>query len=592
MSGGLVAALLVAFVLPNALNVPQTPPQQTLEFAPVPPTDQDAPPPDTGSLSNLGMGSSNTGPAASVPDGPGPDAPPPPPPPPPPPGEEARPSTKNCVGSPPRQTEDPLSPPCVAHFDGDNGGATSPGVDASEIRVLFYFDGFADGGRMRTSRGYETVPGSQVFFDLSKPPPDDEFVYNRMLRLMQTYFNHRYQTYGRTVRFHVHYGEAWRGGEGHSPEQRQADAANGIAEIDPFAVISHAYQNADSYVAAVADAGRVVISGSNSCCGGVGRPQDFFRQFPGLLWSYEPSTEQRARMFTSYVCSKVVPHQVSFSGNDDHGEDRVLGLLRVEPGMYPDFDRYADLIREGVAACGGTIEKQASLVPCAYLCDVNGDRSIQAMADFKASGITTILWAGGNDNQYTRSAAAVDYRPEWVLAGDESTENTNLGHYMDQSVWQHARVVTTFPRVDDQALQPCAQAARETDPNSPNYDVYNFYCDFYVETRQLLTGIQVAGPKLTADAMDRGFHAIPDGPSDTPYVPACFYDPLDYSCVKDAQAQWWDPNGTDPANGQPGCYRMMEGGRRYTAGNWPPGDVEAQRAADDPCNYQGFNIVQ
>src|SRR5205807_1613108 len=52
------------------------------------------------------------------------------------------PSTKGCVGKPPRQTEDPLAPPCVASFSGDNFGATYQGVSKDEISVLFYFDGF------------------------------------------------------------------------------------------------------------------------------------------------------------------------------------------------------------------------------------------------------------------------------------------------------------------------------------------------------------------------------------------------------------------------------------------------------------------
>ena len=52
------------------------------------------------------------------------------------------PSTKRCVGKPPRQTEDPLAPPCVASFAGDNFGVTYQGVTKDEISVLFYFDGF------------------------------------------------------------------------------------------------------------------------------------------------------------------------------------------------------------------------------------------------------------------------------------------------------------------------------------------------------------------------------------------------------------------------------------------------------------------
>src|SRR5687768_9407701 len=31
---------------------------------------------------------------------------------------------RQCVGDPPRQVEDPQSPPCVPYWSGDNGGAT------------------------------------------------------------------------------------------------------------------------------------------------------------------------------------------------------------------------------------------------------------------------------------------------------------------------------------------------------------------------------------------------------------------------------------------------------------------------------------
>src|SRR5688572_3792251 len=35
---------------------------------------------------------------------------------------------RRCVGDPPRQIEDPQSPPCVPYWSGDNGGATTKGV--------------------------------------------------------------------------------------------------------------------------------------------------------------------------------------------------------------------------------------------------------------------------------------------------------------------------------------------------------------------------------------------------------------------------------------------------------------------------------
>src|SRR5687767_737413 len=42
---------------------------------------------------------------------------------------------RQCVGDPPRQIEDPQSPPCVPYWSGDNGGATWRGVTRDEIRV-------------------------------------------------------------------------------------------------------------------------------------------------------------------------------------------------------------------------------------------------------------------------------------------------------------------------------------------------------------------------------------------------------------------------------------------------------------------------
>src|SRR5688572_12407961 len=45
------------------------------------------------------------------------------------------PRVRRCVGDPPRQTEDPQSPPCVAAWSGDNGGATWQGVTRDEIVV-------------------------------------------------------------------------------------------------------------------------------------------------------------------------------------------------------------------------------------------------------------------------------------------------------------------------------------------------------------------------------------------------------------------------------------------------------------------------
>src|SRR5712691_3642722 len=54
-----LAIVTVILVLPSSLNLPQSNPSTVLEYAPVPPQDKN-PPPVTGNLSSLGLGSSRT----------------------------------------------------------------------------------------------------------------------------------------------------------------------------------------------------------------------------------------------------------------------------------------------------------------------------------------------------------------------------------------------------------------------------------------------------------------------------------------------------------------------------------------------------
>src|SRR5687768_6588991 len=180
----LVALILAIAVLPSALNLPQTNPTQTLEYAPVPPEDNDEPPP-AGNLSSLGLGSSS-GVAEDAEGGEGAgDLPPPLPG-----GKGVNPSTKRCVGNPPRQTEDPLAPPCVAYFDGDNFGATYQGVSREEVRILVY----VSGGVRYTSSSTAAVSPTNEYFDLAEPPKNnDEFLVVKGMRAWQRYFNDRFQ---------------------------------------------------------------------------------------------------------------------------------------------------------------------------------------------------------------------------------------------------------------------------------------------------------------------------------------------------------------------------------------------------------------
>ena len=588
----LVAAVIALAILPSALNLPQANPSETLEYAPVPPEDDEPPPPPAaGNLASLGLASSpalNEGPAdtgdgTGAGPGPGeelaapPDLPPPvnlPPP-------VKTPSTKRCVGSPPRQTEDPLAPPCVASFNADNFGTTYQGVSKEEVRILFYIDGYVTD--LATSRGNESRPRGE-YFDLLDAPAEDEHIFLRMLRGYQRYFNDRFQTYDRFVHFYAYYSND----PDFTPESRRAEAVDNYAKLKPFAVMSYARANAEAYLETMARRG-VLNFGSFA-----GRQGSFFARYPKLIWGYLPALEVQAQQYSSYVCQKITDYPVSFSGNAaDMGQPRKFGFLSTSDPDRPELQAFSALVKQQITACGATFAIEKTFPRAGYAQDAStlGNYAVDNMAAFQQAGVTTVIWAGGLETKMSQAAGVAGYRPEWVLAGDRLLESRDNSLQQEQSVWRHAMVVSnvTLEGLQDEEL--CFLAHREADPDAPRGDVIGAACEFYDDLFQLFTGIQVAGPRLGPTSIDKGYHAIPRIASNNPQVPACFYNDGDYTCVKDAVPMFWDPDGRAPGASQNGCFRMPEGGKRYVTGTWPPGDATAQRKPDDVCNSYAAGLL-
>ncbi len=585
-----LSLLLVVTVLPSALNVPLSNPTTTPEFAPVPPGDDDLPPDVAGNLASIGTAAGfGVGAAGGGPGGPAP-------------GTDAdaaaaggvdvglglgtlskNPSDKLCVGNPPRQTEDPLSPPCVAFFRGDNGGATHAGVTPDEIRVLVYVDGYPANSRNPSSCG--------KYFDTAKPMNRDNGDYHHYIRALQRHFNARYQTYGRYVHVFIQTSRC-----DYSVESRRADAVEGARKIKPFAAFLGAVltNGGNGYLEQMTAEG--VVTFLSTASGNPPKRAKHFRDNPGLVWSYSASLEHKAALYADYVCAKVVPHPVSFSGNAlDDGRPRVLGQLYAVDPDVPELAELSKLVEARIRGCGGRIAlvRTTSKANTARDTIENGPadatgEAARNMAAFKQAGVTTILWTGLVDITHSRASAAIDYRPEWVVIGLGNMDSNEAGSLQQPEVWQHAWTVTEQTYIANGDQTPCLQAAREADP-TVNPRNARYECGFLFPTmRQIFSGIQLAGPRLTPRTMDTGFHAIPRIASTSLALPACFYEPGDYTCVKDAVAARWDPNGPNQgAIGQPGCYRIPQASRRHLRGTWPAENVNARQRPDDYCNMDG-----
>jgi hypothetical protein len=578
-----LAVILAAVVLPSALNQPQANPTSTPELAPVTGQSSDAP---QGNLASLGLGrSTGIEGSGALGDGGGVDDDLPPA------GDGVQGrgktvKTKRCVGKPPRQTEDPLSPPCVASFDGDNGGKTYQGVTNDEIRIVMYHDGGSV--HFPTARGADNPPSSALI-DLDDPPTDDETGVEIVTREWARYFEERYQTYGRRPHFYIY----WSSPFPYTAETRQADAANVYGKVKPFATISYTGLGGagEEYLKFMASKG-VLNFGSAA-----GRSNNFFQQFPKLIWGYPPTVEIMARHYVEFVCKKVVNKPVSFAGPGIAAGPRKLAMVHTSDVNWPTLPLLADRVKEGVEACGGKIVDTKTYPKNGYTVDSETLPAFatQNMASLQSQGVTTILWPGGVEIKQSQAAGQLNYFPEWVTLGDGQMEASSYAQKQDPNVWdEHAWTVTPTVRVETRTKELCYQAYREADQQAADLDVIQFACPQYDDLRQLFTGIQVAGPKLGPFSIDKGFHAIPAIDSPDPHVPACYYEPGDYTCAKDAEAMWFDAQGVPPNNpGATGCWRMANAGRRYRFGFWPDGDVLNLKSADPnvaPCN--GYDTVE
>jgi hypothetical protein len=596
-----VAAIgLAIFALPSALNLPQANPGQVAEYAPVPGSNGSAPP--GGNFAGLGLGEG--GAAQGAAELPGSQQQPGQPPPPPPPGgtlPPQLPSGFECVGNPPRQTPDPLAPPCVPYFHGDNGGSTWIGVTGKEVAVVFRFFEFP--GECRSGVAESNNCGAPTgYYDMDNPSDvNQEFLF-RYVHDWEIYFNAHYQTYGR----HVHFWAYNYGNTAHVPMYSATDAETDAADnwnhtygtiTHPFAALDQSFTFTDAYSQYLAQKKVLEFQLSSQFT-----DQDF-HGWPGYFWSYPPPLDRVAEAYATYVCTRIVaPGKVSFAGSSfAPGSPRAYGLLTTTDTQWPDIVNLnklaaADMQRD--CGLGSTIPWAAQATYKYTEADATGPSSgwgVPNMTRFIKAGVTTVIWPGGNEYEDQRDASQLHYYPEWVLAGDGQNDGNLAGIGWPPDESSHFVVVTSQTRqnADGHGVeQPCSDALRQVDPTVDRQTLdYSWACGFFAPIRQFFTGIQLSGPRLNPTNINQGFHAIPDKPSTGPDEPACFYLSNDYSCIKDDVAEFFDPNAqttssnpTADQSANKGCWRMWQNGFRYLPGEWPSGDARQGYVGNEVCN--------
>lgn len=545
----LVAAGLLALLLPTGLNLPQTGPATLAEYAPVPGEQSgsaDLGRLDGASSKGVGAGGGSGGATTTTTEEPSKA-----------PGGRLirKAGTKRCVGQPPRQTEDPLSPACVAFFEGDNGGATTRGVTGSEIRIVVY--GF---------RATNTAPAGLHDWNTERTSSDS--ITDATGKALTRYFADRYQTYGRSLRVWGYYSTATEG------SGWTADMARIREQVDPLAVVTAVDGTAPVALAAARQEMLAVAYAAFS--------RADYQQFAPRLISWNPDIEDQAAMAARYICVRLSGRVARWSKDPDLAtRQRRFRIAFTDDPTLPLLEPFRIAVRRNLQDCGVEMDGDVALPSGAQ----NHAAAVSAM---RAAGVTTVLLAtsGGSSAVLSQAASAQAWFPEFVTLGggavDRGNDRNPSGRTHASATWDRAFGITFDYRRGAIEDQPWFRAVREgcsacAEPR--DVSIVRLYDAWAL----LMYGIQAAGPRLTLASIDRGMHALQQVRSNDPFRPAAYFAPGNYSFVKDAAEIWWDPVGAAPSSAAPGCYRLVDGGLRSRSVDWAGDDSRLFDPAASAC---------
>jgi hypothetical protein len=443
------------------------------------------------------------------------------------------------------------APPCVEPFEGDNGGATSPGVTADAVKVVEYIaDPALDpltaatvagaGADVNPESAAQTVQG---FADL----------YNKL-----------YETYGRRVEVETYTGT----GADDDLEAARADAI-AIAEKKPFIVIGGPQQAAPVFSTELASRG---ILCAGTC--GTAIPQTILDEYEPYIWQNGPIPDQSVALAAEMIGKLAGPGKAELAGDDaTRAEDRVYGLLHYD-NADGDHEPVAEAFTDQLADNGIELATDIEFTLDLARAQENARTNI---ARLKEAGVTTIIYYGDplTPGSLTKEATAQDYHPEWIMGPTFLMDASLFARLTDMQQWKNGFGISLIP----------ARGAQETNgafriwdwaygglPPNNNANLLNL--------GMLLTvfpGIQLAGPELTPETFRDGLLRYPPS-GGGPTVPELsrgdhgIWPDTDLGGWDDATIVWFDPtvSGEDEVgNDGLGLYRYANGAQRYTLGNFP-----------------------
>ncbi len=436
-----------------------------------------------------------------------------------------------CYGSPARVVESVYGAPCAPAWKGDNGGATAKNVFPNEVRLSLW-------------HGLAAPTAGRV----NPEPHAGENAVDRTLRVLETYFNAHYQTWGRHVSF---YGGA-EGGT--TPEDQQAEANH---ELNDWKIFG-AWHIDKPFCERISTVGPVICNPYE---------HSYFVKHRPNFYSFMMDIDQSNGFDAEFACKKLINRPAEWAGvGVDKNKPRKFGIAAestVSVTQSPDsFNRSFN------HECGGYADP--------YTVDSNRPETISvAMQQMYAHGVTTIMLdvLGGTAAIMMAAADALGWQPEWMIMGNYGLDLNAFARLYPKTQAQHVFGINTWELPHAFEQWECAIAYKSIDPsNTADQDTCEYYWHPIVV---LMNMIQEAGPKLTPQTVADGMNRLGQRfPSDPKWAIGGGFGPDDFSYMDDVGVVWYSTTRIDPERGGPGAYVWVQGGRRFKRGEIPADNSE------------------
>ena len=447
-------------------------------------------------------------------------------------------------------------PPCAGFrkgYAGKNGGATARGVTDKAVKLVL-FRSQADPATTAILTGAKLADAKE----------DVERIYDTLIR----YSNAHYQTWGRQIVYQFYDAS----GKDTNDEAMKADAVKIAQTIKPFAVIG-----------GPKTLGLELVQRGVICICTVSLTSQFYNDNPPYFFGTLPTLTEYSINVAEYIGKRLKGRNAKWAGDESNPTQRFrtkprkFGLIYIEGQngqVDPEGRRFRDHFVGQLAKWGVKLAAEAGYV---YDPGRNQQDMTNMIASMRSAGVTTLIGIMDPLSPIfiTQEATRQQYFPEWLQTGTGLSDTSTAGRLYDQQQWRHSFGISPlWVTWTEKRMGPGWREYHHMRPNDANGEEGNLIEIYRAPVQTFFRGVQMAGPKLTADTFAQGQFRYPKT-GGTPTAPLNFLTRQYPTEIKDFVEIFYDPNkrGKDE-RGQDGRGMVMKvaGGKRYQTGQWPTSD--------------------